>query len=137
MNLETYFKQMATSDALIDYANKRFEDKLSRFRGEPIKIHITFSVNNLLHTVLAEVIAPDGFKIVASDETENMYQAIDNVAQKLSRQLLKHKNKLQSHRATEPSVQKLIQHQVEAPIDARDVLDYEKKHIRPAVNLRA
>jgi putative sigma-54 modulation protein len=56
-------------------------------------VHMTLSVEHLTHTAEA-TIHLDGTEIHASAKDENMYTAIDMLAEKLMGQVTKHKDKL-------------------------------------------
>ena len=80
------------SDALRDYVNSKF-DRLSRHFDHITNAHVTLTVEKLRQRADATVHAA-GAEVVASSEDEDMYAAIDALADKLDRQLIKHKEKL-------------------------------------------
>lgn len=76
------------------------EKKLARLKphNEDItSIHITFNIEHLNQIAEAQILVP-GQTIHAKAENENMYSAIDALIDKLSRQLIKYKEKHASHR---------------------------------------
>lgn len=76
------------------------EKKLSRLKphhDDITSIHITFNVENIKQIAEAQIAVP-GTVIHAKAENENMYNAIDALIDKLSRQLVKYKEKHTTHR---------------------------------------
>jgi len=73
-------------------------EKLARLEGHYERIttaHVILKVEKLQQKVEATLQIPGG-EIVAHSEDQDMHAAIDAIADKLDRQLIKHKEKLQS-----------------------------------------
>jgi len=93
MQLDITFKNIDSSDALRDYASKRLS-KLDKYIERPSDLHAVLSVEKRRHK--AEItLNADGVMINAVEITEDMYSAIDMVADKLERQVKKHREKIQ------------------------------------------
>ncbi len=92
------FKHMDTSDAMQDYARKRF-DTIEKFGlHKPGKIHFIFSVQR--QEKQTEVLVDFGSShFAAISKHQDMYTAIDLAVEKIERQLSKNKEKRTSHRA--------------------------------------
>jgi putative sigma-54 modulation protein len=90
---------MEPSDALKSYA----EDKLARvakYIDEPIAAQVYLTVEKIRHS--AEVtITAKGITIKASEETSDMYAAVDLVTDKIERQLKRYKERLKGHKPSE------------------------------------
>lgn len=71
--------------------------KLERHFDRIKAIHVTFNVEKLRQIVDATVHIVRG-EVHASSESENMYTSIDELVDKLDRQLIKHKEKISDHR---------------------------------------
>ncbi len=97
MQVVVTFKHMDTSDALRDYAEEKTE-RLSKYLSEPIEVHWFLSVEKIRHIADATVVAM-GVTIKAQESTQDMYSAIDAVADKLEKQVRKHKEKVKDHKA--------------------------------------
>lgn len=70
-------------------------NKLEKYFLEDTEVIVTFSVLKKNHTQIVEVTIPvKGVFLRAEEEAESMYAAIDEVVDKLERQLLRHKKKL-------------------------------------------
>jgi putative sigma-54 modulation protein len=84
------------TDAIRDYTNSKF-DKIKRHFDKVIDVHVILSVEKLEQKAEA-TIQLNGTKVFAEDTQENMYAAIDTLVDKLDRQVMKHKEKMKSHR---------------------------------------
>ncbi len=88
--------QVEITDALKSFTEEKLS-KLSRHFDRITAINVTFNVQKLRQMVDATVLIPKG-DLHASAEDENMYTAIDELVDKLDRQLIKHKEKMDDHR---------------------------------------
>ena len=71
--------------------------KLKRHFDNVTDVHVILTVEKLEKKAEATV-QISGAKLFADDVQEDMYQAIDNMVDKLDRQIIKHKEKTGSHR---------------------------------------
>ena len=91
MNIIINCKQMDLTKNLKDYA----EDKISKFPkylGNISEATVTLSVQNYRHKA-EELLKANGSFIQAEITTEEMYSSIDDVVEKLARQIRKFKDK--------------------------------------------
>ena len=88
--------RLEITPALRDYTISRF-DKLQRHFDKITSIHVVFDVEKLRQIAEATLHVSKA-ELHASAEAEDMYAAIDGLADKLDRQLIKHKEKLKNHR---------------------------------------
>lgn len=79
------------TDALRDIVNNKLE-KLERHYDQITSINVTLSVEKLRQKADASLHIA-GADLVANAEHEDMYTAIDQLIDKLDRQLIKHKEK--------------------------------------------
>jgi putative sigma-54 modulation protein len=85
-------RHMEMTDALRNYVETKLE-KLDKYLENIIEVHVTLEVQKYRH--IAEVmIRANGFIINGEDETGDMYSSIDNVIDKIERQLVKHKGRV-------------------------------------------
>lgn len=87
------------TDALRDYVNSKLA-KLERHFDQMTDVHCVLTVEKLEQKAEATVKLAGG-TIHADAVAENMYAAIDGLADKLDRQVLKFKDKLKDHHARE------------------------------------
>lgn len=87
--------------ALSDYVKDKFA-RLERHFDNVIDVHVILSVEKLRQKAEASLIV-SGNKIYADATSEDMYAAIDAMADKLDRQVLKHKEKTKDHHRSEGS----------------------------------
>jgi putative sigma-54 modulation protein len=84
------------TQALKDYVHSKVE-KLERHFDNITNVQVTLTVEN--HAQKAEAtLHAAGAELHANADDDNMYAAIDGLADKLDRQLIKHKEKTTSHR---------------------------------------
>lgn len=89
-------KNIEITDGLRSAVEKKLS-KLERYFNPDVEAHATLSVQNYRHII--EVIIPFGGAILRGEESNtDMYAAIDLVADKMERQVRRHKNKLDSRK---------------------------------------
>ncbi len=84
------------TDSLRNYVEEKIS-KLKRHFDNVTDVHVILTVEKLAQKAEATV-QISGAKLYADDVQEDMYQAIDNMVDKLDRQIIKHKEKITSHR---------------------------------------
>jgi putative sigma-54 modulation protein len=96
MQITTTFRHIESSDALKSYAQEKLE-RVQKYIDEPIVAQVFLTVEKIRH--IAEVtITAKGITIKASEETNDMYAAIDAVVDKIERQLRKYKERIKEHK---------------------------------------
>lgn len=88
--------QLDVTDPLREFT----KDKLARLERRFDKIssiNVTFSMEKLEHIVEATVHVPGTSLHASADSTEDMYSAVDVLADKLERQIRRHKEKERDH----------------------------------------
>jgi putative sigma-54 modulation protein len=96
MNLHITGHHVAVTDALRTYVVSKL-DRVNRHFDHVIDVNVVMSVEKLRQKVEANVHV-SGREIHAASESENLYAAIDELADRLDRQVVRHKEKLQVHR---------------------------------------
>lgn len=84
------------TDSLRAHVNSKF-DKLGRHFDNVTDVHVILSIEKLMQKAEATVHI-NGATVFADDYEEDMYCAIDDMVDKLDRQITKHKEKQASHR---------------------------------------
>lgn len=87
--------QIEVTPAIKQYTETRFE-KLHRRFDKIMSTNVVFSVEKI-RNIAEATIHLAGTEIHASAEDENLYSAIDSLADKLDRQITKYKEKLTDH----------------------------------------
>lgn len=85
------------TEPLKDYVDNKFS-RLERHFDHVINTHVILSVEKLRQKAEATLLI-NGANLHADATHEDMYAAIDGLIDKLDRQVLKYKEKRQSHRA--------------------------------------
>ena len=83
------------TDAIKEYVISKF-DKLERHHDKITSTNVILSVDKLVQKAEA-TIHVSGKDFFADCESEDLYNAIDQLTDKLDRQLIKHKEKQRSH----------------------------------------
>lgn len=99
MQIEITGHHVEVTGALRDYVNEKFE-RLERHFERMTDVHVVLNVEKQIQKAEATVHV-SGNTLFASAEEQDMYAAIDSLVDKLDRQLLKHKEKLNDHRGGE------------------------------------
>ncbi|GAB6141406.1 ribosome hibernation promoting factor [Methylosoma difficile] len=87
---------LEVTESLKAHVDAKFE-KLARHFDNVTDVHVILSVEKLSQKAEA-TLQISGAKLFAEDDQEDMYVAIDNMVDKLDRQITKHKEKTSSHR---------------------------------------
>ncbi len=96
MDIKITARHFELTDALRDYAQKEVFT-LKRYFDHLISGHIILSVEK--HRQIAElVIHVWGTDLASKAESEDMYLAIDEVVEKMERQIKRYKDKLRNHK---------------------------------------
>jgi putative sigma-54 modulation protein len=86
-------KNIALTDALKSTVEKKL-NKLEKYFNPEVEVHATLSVQKNRQTI--EVTIPfEGALLRGEESTSDMYSSIDNVIDKLERQIMKHKTRVE------------------------------------------
>ena len=98
MHIGFTFKNFEPSEHLKKYARRRFE-KMGRFFGKAsgLEVQVQLSVDKFRHKCDVQV-SGEGLQLSATEQTEDMYAAVDLVLDKLEAQIKKHVSKVKEHR---------------------------------------
>jgi putative sigma-54 modulation protein len=99
MQLNLSGHHVEITPAMRAYAQKRLE-RIKRHFDQVIDVHMVMSVEKNEHKAEARLHI-SGSDIFADAIDTNMYRAIDALADKLDRSVLKHKEKQRDHHASE------------------------------------
>ena len=96
MNLHLSGHHLEITEAMRNHITSKI-DRINRHFDHVIDVNITLSIDKLEQKAEANVHL-SGKDIFVESRHEDMYAAIDNLLDKLDRQILKHKEKHQEHR---------------------------------------
>ena len=96
MDIAVTFRHMEPADSLRTYAEEKIS-KIQKYLDSPSEAHIVLTVEKFRH--LADVtLSLDGTTIKGVEETEDMYSAIDQVMDKIEKQVKRYRSKLRDRR---------------------------------------
>lgn len=104
MQLNVTGHHIDLTDSLHNYVEEKME-RLERHFDSVTNVHVVLTVEKLRHKAEA-TIHLSGADVFADAEEDDMYVAIDSLADKLDRQIKKHKEKLTNHHRGEGRAQK-------------------------------
>ena len=96
MRIDYTFRNMESSEAMKRYTADKL-GKLQKYVRSPLEVAVTFSTERHLHQVDVSLHV-DGNHVQGREEQEDMYAAIDLVADKIQRQLNKAHGQHAAHR---------------------------------------
>lgn len=97
MRIETYGQQLEVTPALRDYVETKLQ-RLGRHFDQPFEVRAQLGLRKPDHCAEATVTLP-GRTLHADASAQTMYAAIDILADKLDRMIVKHKEKKHDHSA--------------------------------------
>lgn len=95
-NVSIVGKHVQVTDAMKNYMMEKIS-KMERISDDIMDVHVAMDIQKLNHTVTVHM-KFSHYKIHVHATTEDMYSAIDKVADKLKTLIRKYKDKLQDHR---------------------------------------
>jgi putative sigma-54 modulation protein len=95
MQVNVTFRHMDPSDSVRDYAIEKVK-RVEKYLQPPVEVHVILEVDKFMHRAEMNVTAKGVF-MSAEDVTSDMYAAIDKAADKLERQVQRHKEKVKDH----------------------------------------
>jgi putative sigma-54 modulation protein len=96
MNLQLTGHHLEITPSIRGYVTSKLE-RITRHFDNVIDVNVILSVDKLQQRIEANVHVR-GRDIFCESIDENMYAAIDNLVDKLDRQIIKHKEKIVDHR---------------------------------------
>jgi len=123
MQITTTFRHLDPSDPLKSYAEEKLE-RVNKYIDEPVVAQVFMTVEKIRHC--AEVtITAKGITIKASEETNDMYSAIDAVVDKIERQLRRYKERIKKHKPASESLAR----QVKKTVVAAESIDQQQEPV--------
>ncbi|MEJ2519365.1 MAG: ribosome-associated translation inhibitor RaiA [Desulfuromonadales bacterium] len=97
MRIHVTFRHMETSEPVRNYVEEKLP-KVKKYIDEPIEAQVVLSVEKKIRHRSEAALTAKGITIKASDETDDMYAAVDGMLDKLERQLKRYKDKIKKHK---------------------------------------
>jgi putative sigma-54 modulation protein len=97
MQVTVLGRHIEVTDALKQYATEKFS-RLEKYLPRGVQVVVTLAVVKKVHHFAEAVIKSNGLLMQASEETEEMYSAIDLLIEKLERRARRYKEKLVDHK---------------------------------------
>ena len=97
MQISVTFRHMDSNDGMKEYAKQKLM-KMKKYMGSPGEAHVILSVEKFRN--IAEVtIRGEGVSINGEERSGDMYSAIDNVMDKIGRQIKKRRGKIRRRKS--------------------------------------
>lgn len=94
MEITVTFRRMEPAESLRAYAVEKIS-KIKKYLDVPLEAHIVLGVEKFRHS--ADVtLSVDGTRLKGCEETEDMYSAIDQVMDKIEKQLKRHRSRIRN-----------------------------------------
>lgn len=97
MQISVTFRHMEVSNPIRDYAEEKIA-RAKKYIDEPIDAQVVLSVAKKIRHKAEVVLLAKGLTIKGTEETDDMYAAIDAVVDKIERQLKRYREKLKAHK---------------------------------------
>jgi ribosome hibernation promoting factor len=97
MQVTVLGRHIEVTDALRQYATEKFA-RLEKYLPKGVQVVVTLAVVKKVHHFAEAMIKSNGLLIQASEETEEMYSAIDLLIAKIERRVRRYKEKLVDHK---------------------------------------
>lgn len=96
MNISVTGRRMTVADGIREYAEKKIE-KLELYFNQSINVHIILDLGKIDRTAEV-VVSGDGVRFYGKEKGETFFAAIDMLVEKISHQIIKHKERIQAHK---------------------------------------
>jgi putative sigma-54 modulation protein len=128
MNIIVTGRHLEVTDALKNYVEKKVK-RFDRYISNISEANVTLTVEKYRHK--AEVLLKvNGVLIQAEGITGDVYSSIDEVAEKLERQIKKYKEKLVSHRKSEGKAEAEVS-EVTSPSEIGTIIKNKRFELKP------
>jgi putative sigma-54 modulation protein len=97
MQISVIGRHIEVTDALKQYATEKF-NRLDKYLPKAVQAVITLAVVKKVHHIAEAAIKSNGVLIQASEETDEMYTAIDLLVEKIERRVRRYRDKLVDHK---------------------------------------
>ncbi|HAA05247.1 MAG TPA: ribosome-associated translation inhibitor RaiA [Syntrophobacteraceae bacterium] len=99
MQINLTFRNVEPAVSLREYTEAKIA-RVKKYVEEPVEAHVVLKVEKFRHIVEVSIDA-NGLRINGTEETDDMYSAIDMVVDKIEAQVRKYRDKLRRHKPAE------------------------------------
>jgi ribosome hibernation promoting factor len=103
MRIEYTFRNLEASETVKDHAAEKL-GKLQKYFRAPLDAEVTFSSEKHQFTIDVSVTA-DGLKYLGREESEDLYNSVDKVVNKIRTQVTRNKSASAQRRRTYPPIE--------------------------------
>jgi putative sigma-54 modulation protein len=96
MQVSVTFRNTGSESWFKDYVTERLS-RIQKYIDKPVDAHVVLSVEKFRYVAEINIMAK-GISLVGKEEAKDMQLAIDNVIDKIERQIKKHKEKSREHK---------------------------------------
>lgn len=132
MDITVTFRHTEPMESLKVYAEEKVS-KIKKYLDSPVEAHIVLTVEKFRHQ--ADVtLSVNGARIKGVEETGDMYSAIDQVMDKIEKQVKRHLSKIRSHRSENLKEERSVKEEVDetaAVTQEEPVIEVEKMVAKP------
>ena len=133
MEITVTFRRMEPTESLRLYAVEKLS-KIKKYLDSPLEAHVVLEVEKFRH--MADVtLSVDGTWVKAVEETGDMYSAIDQVMDKIEKQVKRHLSKIKERRGetlrTGEVLERELRPETAAPGGDEPVIQVEKLVAKP------
>ncbi|MBK5100679.1 MAG: ribosome-associated translation inhibitor RaiA [Desulfobacteraceae bacterium] len=132
MDINVTFRHTEPIESLKVYAEEKVS-KIKKYLDSPVEAHIVLTVEKFRHQ--ADVtLSVNGARIKGVEETGDMYSAIDQVMDKIEKQVKRHLSKIRSHRSENLKEERSVSEEVDetaAVTQEEPVIEIEKMVAKP------
>lgn len=107
MDFQFYFKKMNSSETLKNITMRKITDRIDKYVDYSSKVRVTFFEDGNLKHINCGVAATNGSNLHAEGSSENIFNAIDIITQKLESQFQRRKTKLKSRHKLRWNLEKI------------------------------
>lgn len=132
MDINVTFRHTEPIESLKTYAEEKIA-KLDKYLDSPAEAHIVLTVEKFRHQ--ADItLSVNGTRIKAFEETGDMYSAIDQVTDKVEKQLKRHLSKIRDRRSEGAREEALVaeaESDTASAMEEESIIEVEKLEAKP------
>jgi putative sigma-54 modulation protein len=135
MQIAVTFRHMESSDAVRNYVEEKLT-RVKKYIDDPIDAQVVLTVQKKINHRAEVTMVAKGLTMKSTEETSDMYAAIDLMVDKIERQLKRYKDKLKRHKGS-TGPQRLVEKtvisasSVDAEVAAPEIIRSRSFSVKP------